>query len=299
MRKCFLWTSNTIGQCYITLTIILFSFSRQMSPLSSVLSRQEKIHFIVFMTYFSTNEPSLIECASHNLLSHKFCSIASLSTLIYYYIVISLHNNIYWSTSSSLLIIFVNIFPLADFDLTLSLRWRFLFFVVDHDICAAKDSLPFYVVKTSFLLFRLLCFQSRVSKKESFAWTQASVQWLSDARSWSGSHAAPLFRLLHHYSSWLFSCSACPTLSFIHFDSFTHFISLCIIHFECIHSLIHSFIHSFIHSLPYAWFGTHFIRWLICCASRCGEIEDLVDGATRGGEITRSARVYRVCCMPW
>jgi len=32
-------------------------------------------------------------------------------------------------------------------------------------------------------------------------------------------------------------------LSFIHFDSFTHFISLCIIHFECIHSLIHSFIH--------------------------------------------------------
>ncbi len=185
MRKCFLWTYNTIGQCYITLTIILFSFSLQMSPLSSVLGRQEEIHFIVVMTYFSTNEPSLIECASHHILSDKFCSIASLSTLIYYYIVISLHNNIYWSTSSSLLIIFVNIFPLADFDLTLSLRWRFLFFVVDHDICAAK---------------------SRVSKKESFAWTQASVQWLSDARSWSGSHAAPLFRLLHHYSSWLFSC---------------------------------------------------------------------------------------------
>ena len=138
-----------------------------MSPLSSVLGRREEIHFIVFMTSFSTNESSLIECASHHILSDKFCSIASLSTLIYYYIVISLHNNIYWSTSSSLLVICVSISPLADVDLTLSLRSRFLFFVVDHDICAAKDSLFLSMLSGLHFYSFVCCVFSHVCRRRN------------------------------------------------------------------------------------------------------------------------------------
>jgi len=138
-----------------------------MSPLSSVLGRREEIHFIVFMTSFSTNEPSLIECASHHILSDVLCSIASLSTLIYYNIVISLHNNIYWSTSSSLLIICVNIFPLADVVLTLSLRSRFLFFVVDHDICAAKDSLFLHMSSGLHFYSFVCCVFSHVCRRRN------------------------------------------------------------------------------------------------------------------------------------
>ncbi len=62
------------------------------------------------------NSWSLIECTSHHILPDQICSVASISLLICYYIVISLHNNIYSSCSFSLFLVCDNTFPHADFD---------------------------------------------------------------------------------------------------------------------------------------------------------------------------------------
>ncbi len=142
-------------------------FSSNVPPFHLFWVDEKKFTSLYLWLHFSTNEPSLIECASHHILSDKFCSIASLSTLIYYYIVISLHNNIYWSTSSSLLVICVSISPLADVDLTLSLRSSFLFFVVDHDICAAKDSLFLSMLSGLHFYSFVCCVFSHVCRRRN------------------------------------------------------------------------------------------------------------------------------------
>ena len=97
---------------------------------------------------------------------------------------------------------------------------------------------------------------------------------------------APPFRLLHHYTSRLFSCSACAEVfyhsfwvarsfiySFTH--SFIHFCMSCLVWFDWfIHSFTHSFIHSLTHSFIHSLIHSS-IHWLIewvsdCYASRCG-----------------------------
>jgi hypothetical protein len=211
-----------------------------------------------------------------------------------------LHNNIYWSTSSSLLIIFVNIFPLADFDLTSSLRSRFPF--LSQITISAQQRTTYsciccqlFISTCSFAVFSVTCVEKGILRLHHGIGSEPLRCSVLERLARSAAF------LLHHYSSRLYSCSACPAV-FIHsfwVDRSFHFnlyhsfwVARSSIHF-CMTFLIwcDSFIYSCIDWL---------IDWVIdCCASRCGEIEDLVDGVTRGEEITCSARVYRMCCMPW
>ena len=140
----------TIDNIFVSL------FSSNVPPFICLgTTRGNSLHCVY--NFLFHNERSLIDRTSYHILSDKFCSIPSLLTLIYYYIVILLLNNIYWSTSSSLFLVCDNIFTLADFDPTSSLRRRSrLRFLLQIKICSANDNLFLsYVVSLSF--HSLLC----------------------------------------------------------------------------------------------------------------------------------------------
>ncbi len=66
-------------------------FSSNVPPFLCLgMTRRNSLHCVYDL--FFHNERSLIDCMSHHILSDNFCWIVSLSTLIYYYIVILLHN---------------------------------------------------------------------------------------------------------------------------------------------------------------------------------------------------------------
>jgi len=172
------------------------------------LGRREEIHFIVFLIYFfpAMSERSWIHRNSHHILSDKFRSIASLSTLIYYYIVISLHNNIYCSTHQHYVLL-VSIYFLLR--ISTSLRH----FVQDFCVCCRSRYLRsggWFI--PLFPLQATLGFGAVHTQLRHVGCSNTLVLGCFNAR------------LAQHFSS-------------IHFDSLTHFIPLCIIHFEL---LIHS-----------------------------------------------------------
>ena len=111
-------------------------------------------------------------------------------------------------------------------------------FVADHDICAAKDGLsPYFLYRRHLVLARL---------------TRSSAVGCSNTLLLGCFNA----RLAEHFSS-------------IHFDSLTHFIPLCIIHFELlVHSLTRPIINSFIHS---------FIFVCHVCFGLIGLMDGLID----------------------
>ena len=110
------------------------------------------------------NSRSSSDCSSHHILTDSFRSITLISSLLYYYIVISLHNNIYWCCLSPLFLVSDNIFPLL---ILISLRH----FVTGQDFCFCCRSrylfrkwqfIPFFCWDSFISLIHLLCFQSCV-----------------------------------------------------------------------------------------------------------------------------------------
>ena len=125
------------------------------------------------------NSWSFIDCTSYHILTDQICSVASISLLICYYIVISLHNNIYSSCSLSLFLVCDNTFPHADFDrissflsllqIKMSSQHRtiysfmlsFFHFLI-HSLCVHSCLLM------NFICFALFVRASLISTKESF-----------------------------------------------------------------------------------------------------------------------------------
>ena len=189
-------------------------FSSIVPPLHCFgTTRRNSLHCVYDL--FLHNERSLFDCMSYQILSVKFCSIASLSTLIYYYIVILLHNTFietphhhcFSFLSTCFLLLILNSRRLTSFKISV--------FVADHDICAAKDD---------FFLYMLSGFPFH-----SFVCSVFSPVCRSSAFSAAPSlHFSTVFVLGLH-------------------RSFLSFILSCL--------LIHLLLHSFIQSLLYVRFG--------------------------------------------
>jgi hypothetical protein len=205
------------------------------------------------MTWFSTiSDRSLIGRTSNHILSDKFCSIASLSALISYYIVILLHNNIYWSKLSSLFLICVNIFSFADFDLTSSFRSRFLFLLLITTSAQQRTIYSFIccqllIVTRSFAVFSVTCVEEGILRLHQGIGSEARRRSVLERLAHSSAFsAAPslqfstvfMLGLSSSFHSFILICSliSLQFVSFIMSCSFTH-------------SLIHSFT-----SVCHVWF---------------------------------------------
>ena len=158
------------------------------------------------------SERSWIHRNSHHILSAKFRSSASLSILIYYYIVISLHNNIYCSIHHYYVLL-VSIYSLLR--ISTSLRH----FVQDF-CCCCRSQYP----RNEGCFIPLFPLQATLGLGA----------------------AAPPCRLFQHYSAWLLKCSACPAFFFHQFILSCSFISLTQ---PVINSFIYSFILSFLYAM--------------------------------------------------
>ncbi len=217
MRNPFLLTSNTIGQCYITLTIILFCFSRQTSPLFSVLGRREEIHFIVFVTYFSTmSDRSLTVCH----IIFWVISFAKLLHFQHWYIIILWFYCIIHLLKQLIITV-------SHFCQHISSCWswphfvtsfKFSVFVADHDICAAKDGLPLiccqlFISIRSFAVFSVTCVEEGILRLHqgigSEALRRSILETLARSSAFSAAQSLQFWTVFMQFS-------------FIHFESITH-----------------------------------------------------------------------------
>ena len=209
-------------------------------PPSSIFGTTRKTSLHCGHDFTFLNCRLLLDCTLHHILRAPFCSVASTSALIYYYIMNSLHNNIYWSTSSSY--ICVNIFPPANFDLTSSLRLRFLF-LLQITISAKQRTVyaficcHFFIFTHSFVVFSVMCVHKGFLRMHPGIGSELSDTW--EARTQRRHFGCSITTVLAG-----FMLGFTSIFSFLLFDSFTHFISLCIVHFWAAHSCIRSFIHS-------------------------------------------------------
>jgi len=103
---------------------IWFCFSRRCPPFLILGLRTTSLHCCRDLIF--PNSRLLSVWTLHHILRYLFCSFPSISSLIYYYIVISLNNDIFIELAHHHCFSFLSHISFADFDLTLSLRCRSL-----------------------------------------------------------------------------------------------------------------------------------------------------------------------------